>query len=125
MRAVLDAAPGRKLYAMTRLVEKFIDPEVVVEIPPEWNTLENKKSVDEVNGEGAFDRFEKFVPNNLARIALPWKQTEVSAIFVKMLAEYNATMEKYTKGTGGGSGSHAMFGVWDESQSEAHKKWKE
>ena len=125
VRAVLDAAPGRKLYAMTRLMEKFIDPEVVVEIPPKWNTIKNKKSVDKVNGEGAFDRFGTFVPNNLARIALPWTQTEVSAIFVKMLAEYNATMEKYTKGTGGGSGSHAMFGVWDEARSEAHKKWKE
>ena len=48
-----------------------------------------------------------------------------TTIFAKVLSEYNTAMEKYTKGTGGGSGSHAMFAVWDEARSEKHKQWKD
>ena len=125
VRAVLDAASGRKLYAMNRLHEHFIDREVVIHIPPGWETVDNMVSVDEINGEGAFEQFGNFNPNNEARIALDWTPADVTAIFGKVLSEYNAAMEKYTKGTGGGSGSHAMFAVWDEARSEQHKKWKE
>ncbi len=50
---------------------------------------------------------------------------EVGAIFAKVLAEYNTAMDKYTKGTGGRSGSHAMFAVWDEARLGQHKQWKE
>ena len=50
----------------------------------------------------------------------------MSAIFTKVLMEYNTAIAKYTKkGTGGGSGSHAMFAVWDKAQLEQHKQWKE
>jgi hypothetical protein len=125
MRAVLDAAPGRKLYAMNWLHEQFIDSEVVIQIPPDWNSAENITSVDEINGDGTFESFGHFNANNLARIKLPWSQPEVRAIFVQVLTEYNAAMEKYTKGTGGGSGTRALFAVWDEAQTEQHKKWKE
>ncbi len=58
-------------------------------------------------------------------MALDWTPSDVGAIFAKVLSEYNTAMEKYTKGTGGGSGSHAMFAVWDEARSEQHKQWKE
>jgi hypothetical protein len=125
VRAVLDAATGRKIYGMNRLHEHFIDREVVILVPPGWETVENMMSVDEINGEGAFDKFGNFNPNNEARIALDWTPADVSAIFSKVLSEYNAAMDKYTKGTGGGSGSHAMFAVWDEARSEKHKQWKD
>ena len=125
VRAVLDAAPARKLYAMNRLHEKFIDREVVIHVPPNWENVENMMSVNEINGDGAFEKFGHFNPNNPARISLPWTPADVSAIFAKVLAEYNTAMEKYTKGTGGGSGSHAIFAVWDEAQLEQHKQWKE
>ena len=124
VRAVLDAASSRKVYAMKRLHEHFIDKEVVIAIPTNWDTVENQLSVDEINGEGAFEQFGKFNPNNEARMALNWTPADVSAIFAKVLSEYNTAMEKYTKGTGGGSGSHALFAVWDEAQSEQHKNWK-
>jgi hypothetical protein len=110
---------------MNRLHERFIDREVVIHIPPGWETVDNMVSVDEINGEGAFEKFGNFNPNNEARIALDWTVADVTAIFAKVLSEYNSAMEKYTKGTGGGSGSHAMFAVWDEARSEQHKKWKE
>ena len=58
-------------------------------------------------------------------MVLDWTPSDVSSIFAKVLSEYNTAMEKYTKGTGGGSGSHAMFAVWDEARSEQHKQWKE
>ena len=125
VRAVLDAASGRKLYGMNHLHENFIDKEVVINIPANWHTMENMVSVDEINGEGAFEQFGNFNPNNQARIGLDWTPVEVAAIFAKVLAEYNTAMDKYTKGTGGGSGSHAMFAVWDEARSEQHKQWKE
>jgi hypothetical protein len=124
-RAVLDEASAKKLAGMKRLHEHFIDTEVVVNLPDEWNTDENRTSVDEINGEGMFDQFGLFNPNNPARIALLWTQSDVASIFAKVLSEYNAAMEKYTKGTGGGSGSHALFGVWDEARSEQHKQWKD
>jgi hypothetical protein len=69
--------------------------------------------------------YAKFNPNNQTRMVLDWTPSDVSSIFAKVLSEYNTAMEKYTKGTGGGSGSHAMFAVWDEARSEQHKQWKE
>ena len=125
VRAVLDAASGRKQFGLNRLYEQFIDPEVEIDLPTNWNTAENQQSVDEINGEGAFEQFGSFSANNLARIVLPWSQADINAIFGKVATEYNNAMEKYMKGTGGGSGSHALFGVWDEARSEQHKRWKE
>jgi hypothetical protein len=66
VRAVLDAAPARKLYAMNRLHEKFIDREVVIHVPPNWENVENMMSVNEINGDGAFEKFGHFNPNNPA-----------------------------------------------------------
>ncbi len=120
---VLDAAPGRKLYVINWLHEHFIDKEIVVMIPPDWDTVDNMVSVNE--SEGAFERFGKFNPNNEAKIALNWTPADVSAIFTKVISEYNTAMEKYTKGTGGRSGSHALLAVWDEARSAMHKQWKE
>ena len=123
-RSVLDEAGARKLAGMNRLYANFIDPEVIVNLPDDWNSEENKTSVDEINGEGAFNQFGVFNPNNRARIVLLWSKSDIAAIFAKVLSEYNTAMEKYTKGMGGGSGSHALFGVWDKAQVEQHKQWK-
>ena len=124
-RSVLDAASSRKQYGLKQLHEKFIDEEIVVDLPPGWDSEENKASVDEINGAGAFEQFGRFNPNHHGRMKLNWTQAEINAIFAKVVVEYNAAMDKYTKGTGGGSGSSMLFGVWDEAQAEQHKKWRE
>ncbi len=123
--AVLDAASRRKLFAMNHLHEHFIDREIVIEIPAEWETVDNMMSVDKINEEGAFEKIGHFNPNNEARISLDWMTADISAILTKVISEYYAAMDKYMKGTGGGSGAHAMFAVWDKARSEQHKNWKE
>ena len=54
----------------------------------------NKASINEINGEGAFEQFGMFNPSNPAHITLLWMQSEVSSIFVKILVEYKTAMEK-------------------------------
>lgn len=67
-RSVLDEASAKKLAGMKLLHSHFIDKEVVVNLPEEWNTVANKISVDEINGEGAFDQFGFFNLNNQRRV---------------------------------------------------------
>lgn len=110
----LDASPGQKKAGFRFLYTKFIDEEVVVNLPPAWNTPETAASIDTKTTEGTFDQHGRFNPNNLARIALPWTQSEVTKIFDKVKSEYNAAMDNYTKGTGGGSGAPSDFAVWEE-----------
>jgi hypothetical protein len=56
MHAVLDAPPGRKLYAMNRLHEQFIDSEIVIQIPPDWNVIANQKEAETNQYLGGFTR---------------------------------------------------------------------
>ena len=81
---VLDEASRRKLAGMKHLHKYFIDKEVTVDLPNEWNSLENQTSVDEINGE----QFGKFNPNNHACIALLWMQSDVASIFAKVTSKY-------------------------------------
>ena len=98
-RSVLDEAGARKLAGMNRLYANFIDPEVIVNLPDDWNSEENKMSVDEINGEGAFKQFGVFNPNNRARIVLLWSKSDIAGIFAKVLSKYN-TAGKVYKGYG-------------------------
>ena len=49
--AISDAASSSKLAGMKQLHEHFIDAEVVVSVPKEWNSDEDKASINEINGE--------------------------------------------------------------------------
>lgn len=91
---------------------KFIDEEVVVNLTPAWNTPENEASTDAKMTNGTFDRHGWF--NRLQTILLVLHYPEVTKIFDKVKSEYNAMMDNYMKGTGGGSGASSDFAVWEE-----------
>ena len=45
---------------MNPLHEKIIDRDVVINIPPNWENVDNMVLVGEINGEGAFEQLSKF-----------------------------------------------------------------
>ena len=91
----------------------------MVTIPLKWCHDSTKEKIDEFLGEGTFDEYGKFDPNNLTRIALPWTVKDTTAIFNKLDKEYHVTMDKYTMGTGGGPGDDANFAAWQQ-RDECH-----
>jgi hypothetical protein len=91
---------------------KFIDNEVVVELPETWTSEETQETMDERHGPGTFADYCTFNPNNLACLELPWTEEDVMRIFEKMVAEYQAMMDFYTKGTGGGPGAPENYADW-------------
>ena len=111
-RSELDAASGLSRAGFNMLHSKFIDKEVVVEIPEAWSSEETQQTMDERHGPGTFANYCTFNPNNLARLELPWTAEDVMRIFEKMVAEYQAMMDFYTKGTGGGAGASEHYADW-------------
>jgi hypothetical protein len=111
-RRELDAAPGRNKASFRLLHMRFIDKEVIVPLPEMWTRDETRAAIEEKYGPGSFETYCTVNQNNPARIALPWTENEVKKIFEKLLTEYNAVMEKYTMGTGGGSGAPENYSDW-------------
>lgn len=109
-RSAIDAASGMSLAGFHTLHTRFTDREVVIELPELWTRNSTKQAIEAKRGDGAFDRLCNFNPNNLARIALPWSEADIKAM--KLLAEYQAMMDLYTKGTGGGPGAPENFADW-------------
>jgi hypothetical protein len=70
--------------------------------------------IDSLRGPGTFDEYAQFDPNNEDRISLLWTPAEVANIFKKMRTEYQKAMDKFTMGTGGGTGAPEGFSVWEE-----------
>ena len=112
--ASLDAAPARKRAGFRALWTHFIDPEKVVVLPEEWTDVSTELTVDMNKGDGMYDQFGRFDPNNKDRIALAWTEKEVAAIFQAVMSEYNPAMHNWMKGTGGGSGAPQTFSVWEQ-----------
>jgi hypothetical protein len=75
--------------------------------------------IDSLRGPGTFDEYSQLDPNNVDRISLPWTQAEVANIFKKLRTEYQKAMDKFTMGTGGGTGAPEGFSVW-ENRHEAY-----
>ncbi len=113
IRVELDAAAPSELAGFCALYTKFINKEVVVTLPEKWTLEETKCSIDRLTHEGLYKHFRTFDPNNAARIALNWKQKDVSGILGKVALEYHECMKKYTMGTGGGSGAPKNFAMWE------------
>ena len=111
-RANIDATPGLALAGFRGLFTRFVDKDVLITLPASWTKEETKQSIDERSGEGTYDRYCVFNPNNLRRIVLPWTEKEIKLVFLKMLAEYQAVMDLYTKGTGGGPGAPENYANW-------------
>ena len=112
-RQALDGASARTASGFFLLHQKFIDTEVEVTLPEKWEENETRNLIDELRGPGTFDEYAQFDPNNHERISLPWTQEEVAAVFKKVQSEYQAAMDKFTMGTGGGTGAPAGFSVWE------------
>jgi hypothetical protein len=108
-RQALDASRARRNAGLQLLHANFIDPTMMVTIPPKWFEVETKEKIDEFMGEGVYDEHGKFDPNNPTRISFPWTVKDTTAIFTKLDKEYHLTMDKYTMGTGGGPGDDANF----------------
>ena len=103
-----------------RLWDRFIDAEVIVMLPREWGTAESIKRLEgsAKYGVGVYEKYGRFNPNNLERIALPWLEKEVIALFRYVMTLYNHGKSA----TGGshkfcGDGSiHAKLGEDGEQQ---------
>ncbi len=67
----------------------------MVIIPLKWFHDDTKEKMDEFLGEGTFDEYDKFDPNNLTWIALPWTVKDTTAMFNKLDKEYHVMMNKY------------------------------
>lgn len=113
-RANLDASSARKRAGFRGLWMAFIDPEKVVVIPEEWTSGNTESTVNQNKGDGMYDLFGRFDPNNKNHIALPWTEKEVAAIFQAVMSEYNPAMHNWMKGTGGGSGAPEDFSIWEQ-----------
>ena len=111
-RQELDAAPAKCRGGFRLLHTRFIDKEVVAGLPEMWTEDGTMAAIEEKYGPGSFETYCIFNPNNHARISLPWTEDDMRKIFAKVLTEYNALMEKYTMGTGGGSGAPENYGDW-------------
>ncbi len=71
-RPNMDANTGRKNSARHVLFNMFKDKEVVVLLPRMWLDPSTREKIDEIKGEGTFDNYANFNPNNESRIGLPW-----------------------------------------------------
>ena len=111
-RLEMDATSGLYHSGFSLLHARFIDKEVIIKLPEEWTRVETQETMDERHGPGTFANYCTFNPNNVARLDLPWSQEDVMRIFEKMVAEYQAMMDLYTKGTGGGPGASEHYADW-------------
>ncbi len=101
-RSELDAAAFRSRRGFHLLHEKFVDKEVVVTLPEQWEDSETACKIDERLGAGMFEEHAQFDPNNDSRIELAWQTKEVQGVFQQATKEYQAMIDLYMMGTGGG-----------------------
>lgn len=111
-RSDIDATPGLIRSGFRLLHDRFTDKDVNISLPTAWTCDATRQAIDDRHGPGTYDAACTFNPNNLVRIVLPWSESEVKAIFDKMLTEYQSVMHFYTKGTGGGPGAPEHYADW-------------
>jgi hypothetical protein len=110
----LDATASRSCRGFHLLHGKIVDKEVVVTLPEQWEDPETACKIDERLGAGMFEEHTQFDPNNDSRIKLVWQSKKVQGVFQKAAKEYQAMMNLYMMGTGGGDGDEANFSNWWE-----------
>ncbi|KAL7544550.1 hypothetical protein ACHAWF_007927 [Thalassiosira exigua] len=109
----LDQWSAKRNSALTLHHQRFIDREVVVNMPSLFQSDEAREKIDAHMGVGTYDSL-NFNPNKLARIDIAWTLKDTNAILETSLSNYAAMMVKYTWGTGGGDGHPVVTPVWDE-----------
>lgn len=114
-RLRLDSWNSKRNWVFRTLRDKFVDPDVVVEVNQEWKSDEARRRIDERLGVGEYDQL-NYNPNNQERIKLPWTEKEVQAILGKALLDYNNMMVFYKMNTGGGDGNPIVVAVWQDRE---------
>jgi hypothetical protein len=97
---LLPGATGDSICSMENLWTKK-DPETACKI-------------DERLRAGMFEEHAQFDPNNYSRIKLAWQNKNVQVVFQQAAKEYQAMIDLYMMGTGGGDGDKANFSNWWE-----------
>jgi hypothetical protein len=92
-----------------RVMNEFVDPDVIIEHPPSWIRGITKEKIGQLE-------WSKYDPNDKARIAIPRTGKHMSHIYLQVMSDYKAMMELYTRGTGGGSGDPADYSDWEKRE---------
>ena len=113
-RPNLDASNARKKTGLAILLQLFKNPDVTLRLPSRWEEAAAKEETDELRGEGVYEMYGDFHPNDSERIKLPWEQRHMKTIFAQFWSEYSACSKKWTMDTGGGPGNEATFVTWSK-----------
>eukprot|EP00984_Skeletonema_dohrnii_P026502 scaffold15868_cov67-Skeletonema_dohrnii-CCMP3373.AAC.2 len=114
-RLRLDSWNAKRNWTFRTLRDKFVDPDVVVEVNAEWKSDEARRRIDERLGFGEYDKLD-YNPNNQERIKIPRTEKEVQTILGKGLIDYNKMMFFYKMNTGGGDGNPIVVAVWQDRE---------
>ena len=129
-RTNYDACSSRKKRGKQLLLNLFKDADVQVQFPSAWKASAAREFIDKKKGVGWYSENAIFNPNDKSRIELPWTSKSLDVVYAKFFKEYNASLAKWTMGTGGGPGAPENFVVWQDrdplyfinypNQEEAH-----
>jgi hypothetical protein len=108
-RLELDSAKQKKNEIFQRVMNAFADEEFVVTHPTKWELDSTKDRI-------GHDIWTMYDPNDMERIQVPRLRKHMEVMFGTTLIAYNAIMEIYTKGTGGGDGHDASYVNWRERE---------
>ena len=86
-------------------------------MPEKWTEANTKLTIEQHRGDGFYDTHGSFNLNNVSRIALPWLKEHIQSMIGIILVGYNASMQLYTKGTGGGPWDEANCVFWQDRYS--------
>ncbi len=113
-RQQLDASKGRQSLGWSLTLDLFVDVNYTVHLPDRWSHQETRNEINERVGEDVYEKHGNFNPNREDRITLPWTVPLLKTMFGIVRKSYNRVMERYTMGTGGGSGLPENYVIWQE-----------
>ncbi len=111
-RQQLDASRGRQALGWNIALDLFTDLKYTVQLPERWCHPETRNEIIGRIGEAVYDKYGNFNPNREDRITLPWTVPYLKMMFGIVKKSYHRVMERYTMGTGGGSGLPENYVVW-------------
>ncbi len=115
-RQQLDASQGRQALGWNLTLDLLVDLNHTIHLPERWGLPETKKEINERLGDNAYEKYGKFNPNQHDRISLPWILPLLKTIFGMVRKSCNRVMDRYTMGTGGGSGMPENYVIWQERE---------
>lgn len=110
---------GRQALGWNLTLDLFTDLKYTVQLPEHWCHPETRNENIESVGEAVYDKYGNFDPNLEDRITLLWTLPYLKMMFGMVRKTYNCVMERYTMGTGGGSGLPENYVIWQEKDKTA------